>query len=322
MGLREIFSRLNCTREYLLFQEKRTISVFLLIEEELPLLISPSSLTPYSEITLDYNPSSSDFFQDILVVAEEEKVRFYSKEKNNLLYSHSFSLDKKIGALSFLSLSKLLLLSSQGEIFLYDWRSNQLLSTYFSAPNPKYIYALSKDSFAFPAEEKGKVILRREGSEETLLLTVSKREVAALAMNQEGTLLASASSKGTMVKIWNVRGECLYSCRRGNSPASIFSLSLTTKRLALTSDHQTVHVFELQGERGLLSRFSSYLSYSLADYLQSDTSSLQLSSKPSSFVFLWEDKVLLVTEEGEYLEHCLEGGKENVLFFGERRGSS
>lgn len=301
--MRSIKAKLNCTREYLLFQENKTISIFLLEQDK--------TLLPFVEISLDYEPSSCDFYKDILVIGDKEEVKIYAKEET-FLFSNSFTLEKKILALSFLPPHKLLL-ATLGKIFLYDWRTGKNLAKYYTSA--RSVYASTLSSFIFPYEREGKVVLRREEEQDSLLYTVSKKEVVALELNKEGTLFATASSNGKTIKVWNLAGECLYSCRRGNTCASIFSLSLDKGRLALTSNKTTVHIFQLR-EKSSLAQLTSYLSYSLSDYLQSTTSTLQINSSPLSYVFLWHDKIILVSPEGKYLEY---GNKESFLLFKERK---
>lgn len=62
-------------------------------------------------------------------------------------------------------------------------------------------------------------------------------------------MLASASSKGTLIRIFNtVDGQLLQEVRRGADRAEIYSLAFSSKAqwLAVSSDKGTVHVFSLK----------------------------------------------------------------------------
>lgn len=75
-----------------------------------------------------------------------------------------------------------------------------------------------------------------------------KSPLSALALNSEGTLLATASDKGTVIRVFNVpKGEKLYQFRRGTYPARIFSISfnLVSTLLCVSSATETVHIFRL-----------------------------------------------------------------------------
>lgn len=61
-------------------------------------------------------------------------------------------------------------------------------------------------------------------------------------------LLATASDKGTVIRVWSVPGaQKLYQFRRGTREARIYSMSFNavSSLLAVSSAHDTVHVFKL-----------------------------------------------------------------------------
>lgn len=67
-------------------------------------------------------------------------------------------------------------------------------------------------------------------------------------MNFDGTIVASASEKGTLVRIFDTAtGDKLQEVRRGADPAKIYSIAFSTNEmLAVASDKGTVHVFSLE----------------------------------------------------------------------------
>jgi autophagy-related protein 18 len=74
--------------------------------------------------------------------------------------------------------------------------------------------------------------------------------LSCIALNNEGTLLATASEKGTIIRIFSVpKGDKLYQFRRGTIPARIYSMSFnaTSPLLCVSSASETVHVFRLVG---------------------------------------------------------------------------
>ena len=79
-------------------------------------------------------------------------------------------------------------------------------------------------------------------------VSVSHSRVAAVAFNQEGTLLATASEQGTVVRVFTVpAAQLICTLRRGSYPAAIRSLAFnqSASRLAVSSDSGTVHVFNV-----------------------------------------------------------------------------
>ena len=61
-------------------------------------------------------------------------------------------------------------------------------------------------------------------------------------------MLATASEKGTVIRVWSIPGaEKLYQFRRGTREAKIYSINfnLVSTLLAVSSAHDTVHIFKL-----------------------------------------------------------------------------
>jgi len=83
-----------------------------------------------------------------------------------------------------------------------------------------------------------------------------------LALTADGTKLATASTKGTVIRVWNVAtSTCLQEFRRGVERVQITCLAWSWDHsyLACTSDKGTAHVFEVSetakktGEKGWFS---------------------------------------------------------------------
>jgi len=84
------------------------------------------------------------------------------------------------------------------------------------------------------------------------IIRAHKAPISALALNSTGTLLATASEKGTVIRVWGVpSAEKLYQFRRGTREARIYSLNFNVvgTLLAVSSAHDTVHIFKLGSGR-------------------------------------------------------------------------
>ena len=70
-----------------------------------------------------------------------------------------------------------------------------------------------------------------------------------MAVNPEGTLIASASCRGHIIKLYSTDGgEVVQELKRGNSKAEINSIVFhpTLYLLACTSSKSSIHIFELK----------------------------------------------------------------------------
>jgi autophagy-related protein 18 len=87
----------------------------------------------------------------------------------------------------------------------------------------------------------------------TNIIRAHKSPLSALAISPSGTLLATASDKGTVIRVWSVPGaERLWQFRRGTREARIYSMSFNAvgSLLAVSSAHDTVHIFKLGARQG------------------------------------------------------------------------
>lgn len=89
------------------------------------------------------------------------------------------------------------------------------------------------------------------------VIEAHKSALAAMCLSSDGTLLATASDKGTIVRVFSVHsGVKLFQFRRGTYPTKIFSLSFSVdnKYVVATSSSETVHVFRLGDEELLANK--------------------------------------------------------------------
>ena len=70
--------------------------------------------------------------------------------------------------------------------------------------------------------------------------------LSQLALNFTGSILATASEKGTLIRLFSTDdGSAIQEVRRGYDKAEIYSISLdkTSNWIACSSDKGTVHIF-------------------------------------------------------------------------------
>ncbi|CAN6331556.1 unnamed protein product [Urochloa humidicola] len=135
-----------------------------------------------------------------------------------------------------------------------------------TAPNPRGLCCLycrpadaagaSSTVLACPGTAQGQVRIEDLGAgmegrpvAAARIVKAHSSEVACMAMTVDGDVLATASVKGTLIRVFStVDGTCLQEVRRGRDQADIYSiaLSLDVQWLAVCSDKGTLHVFSLR----------------------------------------------------------------------------
>jgi WD40 repeat protein len=103
--------------------------------------------------------------------------------------------------------------------------------------------------FAYPDESRRSTLIGRIPSSITpLAVATHQSELAALALSTDGKYFATASTTGTIVRLWSTDGRLVRESRRGFLSASIVHLSFSSCShfLCATSSHNTAHVFKVE----------------------------------------------------------------------------
>lgn len=120
-----------------------------------------------------------------------------------------------------------------------------------SNPSPFSPPSHAPPSAGQPAPLTGDVLLFDALKLEAVnVVEAHKSPLSHVALNNDGTLLATASDKGTIIRVFSVPGaQKLYQFRRGTYPSRIFSMSfnLMSSLLCISSATETVHIFRLGG---------------------------------------------------------------------------
>ncbi|KAI4116914.1 MAG: hypothetical protein LQ345_002748 [Seirophora villosa] len=166
----------------------------------------------------------------------------------------------------------------EDQIYLYDISNMKLLHTIETSPNPNAIVALSPSSescyLAYPLPQKsppsnltpshaphapptsthippttGDVLIFDALKLEAINVAEAHRSpLSCISLNNTGTLLATASDKGTIIRVFAVpSAKKLYQFRRGSMPSRIYSMAFnaTSTLLCVSSASDTVHIFKL-----------------------------------------------------------------------------
>jgi len=140
------------------------------------------------------------------------------------------------------------------KIYVYDFSHLRLLDHIETISNPKGLCALCPDPdntvLVCPGLQKGYLRVELYDIKRMNLIQGHDSSLGGFALSFDGKLLATASEKGTLIRIWDtVSGEKLQELRRGADQADIQSLCFspkTSKWLAVASDKGTVHIFKIK----------------------------------------------------------------------------
>ena len=135
---------------------------------------------------------------------------------------------------------------------MFNFISFENIDTIDTFENPKGIVAVSPDPkvtvLAYPDKTKGYVRVKSYDKSLAALINAHESSIAYLALNSDGTLLATCSDKGTLIRIFKAEdGTFLQELRRGSEKAEIYCISFDpmSKLIACSSDRGTVHIFSL-----------------------------------------------------------------------------
>ena len=174
--------------------------------------------------------------------------------------------NRNIGELSFCSAVKAVKLRRdrivvvlERKIHVYNFHNLKLIDTIETIQNLHGLCALCPTSnntiIACPGPERGtirvKTIYENDGRydlRKNKVLVAHESDLACIALNLDGTRLATSSDKGTLIRVFDTSNyTMLQELRRGMDRARIHSITFnpSSQYVACSSDHGTVHVWAL-----------------------------------------------------------------------------
>ncbi|KAJ9681915.1 hypothetical protein PVL29_018008 [Vitis rotundifolia] len=205
------------------------------------------------------------------------------------------------------------------KIFVYNFADLKLLHQIETIANPKGLCEVSQLSGSMvlvcPGLLKGQVRVEHYNSKRTKFIMAHDSRIACFALTQDGRLLATSSSKGTLVRIFNtLDGTSLQEVRRGADRAEIYSVAFSSSAqwLAVSSDKGTVHVFSLKVDSGSLGSDRSR---------SSSEPNLSVPSAVSSLSFMKGVLPRYFSSEWSVAQFRLHEGSQYIVAFGHQKNT-
>lgn len=163
----------------------------------------------------------------------------------------------------------------RNQLYIYSLEDFSVKKHFETTDNPKGICSVAQISrsnymIAFPSAQKGTVCIF-DG--ESHSISAHNGSIVCVEFNSDGSLLATASENGTLIRIFNTNSkELLMEFRRGSTAAKIYSLAFSSSDefLASSSSNGTVHIFQIKSKNS--TQDESYFQtsrYFINDYLPS-----------------------------------------------------
>lgn len=156
----------------------------------------------------------------------------------------------------------------ESKVLVYSFQqAPELLLSFSSHDNPGGICALCPDTdrafLVFPGTVQGQlqVVDLNDGKRAPSIILAHETQLQCIAVNETGTMVATASTKGTLIRIFNIdTSQRLYELRRGATVAQIqgINFNMPSTMLCASSDKGTIHVFSLKEDETEKSTASSF----------------------------------------------------------------
>ena len=147
----------------------------------------------------------------------------------------------------------------ENKIFIFNFQTYQNIDIIETKDNPKGLIAISYSPnvniLAYPIlnnkeSQKGKVKIKNyDDNGKEIEITAHENLISYILINNEGTILATASERGTIIRTFRcIDGLVLQEFKRGNEKAEINYLCFDNLGifLAATSDRGTIHIWSMK----------------------------------------------------------------------------
>ena len=150
----------------------------------------------------------------------------------------------------------------QDKIYIFNISTLETIDVLETYPNPNGIFSISNADnellLAYPSPQmKGRVQIENynltnlgTNKSETKIINAHESQLAYISMNNQGTIIATASDKGTLIRIFLISktDQPIVALKRGkkNVKMNWLVFSPDNEIIGCTSDSGTIHVFNIR----------------------------------------------------------------------------
>lgn len=206
-------------------------------------------------------------------------------------------------------------------------------------------YEPSQTILAYPDKKRGHVRIKNYEKSSVFFINAHENNIAYIALSYDGSLLATASDQGTLIRIFTTEnGDLLQELRRGKDRADIKFICFEPnfKFIAASSNKGTVHIWSIASAIKNLKRlnkndgsnneesneeesienkksiFKAFPSFLGGDFFKSEWSFAQvrITSHRSICAFGSENTIIVVSTDGKYYKAQIDlekGGECKIL---------
>ena len=176
-----------------------------------------------------------------IIIWDDNKIKVIGELRfNSNVLNVKIKMDKIIGV-------------TEKKIYIFNLNTLNTIDMFDTFENNSGIVSLSSGDLisvlAFPFEKKGSVKLVNLNSlKQPPLVDAHESGIACLSININGTLLATASDKGTLIRVFHVTtSKLITELRRGSKNAEINCIVFDehNKFVGCASDNGTIHIFSI-----------------------------------------------------------------------------
>jgi WD40 repeat protein len=155
---------------------------------------------------------------------------------------------------------------------------------------------------AYPNTVEGTLSIENMDKSTITDINAHTSRIGCMALNHDGSLVATTSIKGTLIRVFNTStGERIKELRRGTTMATIHSIAFNqdSTQLCCTSDTGTLHLWNITKEAHNRTSYLNMINYVGVEYVNSEWSEMSYRglNSPSFCVFV-DKSIRVISKDG------------------------